>query len=172
MTTIEKRFAPVAIEPKGDKLGGVAAPYGVEIRIGTTRERIAPGAFAATIADGHDILALADHDPRKVLARTKAGTLRLNDTAEALTFDLDLPDTPTAAEVRGLAAAGNLGGVSVGFRVPRGGDRVVGGVRVIERAELVEISMISSFAAYPGTTADLRNATPRLDRAARLLRLM
>lgn len=168
---IEKRFAPVAIKPDGKKIGGVAAPYGVEITFGGRRERIIPGAFAGSI-EGRDILALADHDPRRVLARTKSGTLRLTDTPEGLAFELDLPDTPTAAEVRGLAEAGTLGGVSVGFRVPRGGEAMIGGVREIRRAELVEVSLISSFPAYPGTSATLRNSTPRLNRAARIARVL
>lgn len=169
---IEKRFAPIGLRPDGKRIGGIAAPFNVETRVQGMRERIAPGAFSATLADGHDILALVDHNPGRVLARTRAGTLRLEETGEGLAFELDLPETPTAAEVLGLAAAGSLGGVSIGFRVNRGGDANVRGVRELRRIELAEVSIVTSFPAYPQTTADLRSSTPRLDRARRLVKVI
>ena len=167
--SLETRFLAGGIGATGRKLAGIAAPCNVETSAGGRRERIAPGAFAATLADRHDVLALVDHNPGRVLARTRNGTLRLNETAEGLAFELDLPETPTAEEVRGLAAAGSLGGVSIGFRVRPGGEAIVGGVRELRALDLVEISIVSAFAAYPGTRADLRAATPRLNRARRYL---
>lgn len=167
---IEKRFAATGLTASGRKLTGIAAPFGVETRVGGQRERIAPGAFAATLRDtAQDKLALVDHQPNRVLARTKSGTLRLSETAEGLAFEIDLPDTPTAAEVRGLAEAGSLGGVSIGFRVRPGGEAMVGGVRELRALDLVEVSIVSSFPAYPGTSANLRSATPRLNRLRRYL---
>lgn len=166
---LETRFAPATLAPSGKTLAGVAAPFNVETRVAGRRERIAPGAFRATLRENPDILALVDHNPTRVLARTKSGTLHLSETPSGLTFELELPDTPTAAEVRGLAAAGSLGGVSIGFRVRPGGEAIVGGVRELRALDLVEISIVSSFPAYPGTSAALRNATPRLARLARFL---
>jgi HK97 family phage prohead protease len=166
---LEKRFAATGLSASGRKIAGIAAPFGVETRVGGQRERIAPGAFAATLRDNPDILALVDHNPARVLARTRSGTLRLRETAEGLAFEIDLPDTPTAAEVRGLAEAGSLGGVSIGFRVRPGGEAMVGGVRELRALDLVEVSIVSSFPAYPGTTANMRSATPRLNRLTRYL---
>jgi HK97 family phage prohead protease len=166
---LETRFAPAALAPSGRALSGIAAPFGVETRVAGRRERIAPGAFAATLRDNSDILALVDHNPTRVLARTKSGTLKLEERAEGLAFELELPDTPTAAEVRGLAAAGSLGGVSIGFRVRPGGEAIVAGVRELRALDLVEISIVSAFPAYPGTSAALRSATPRLARLRRYL---
>lgn len=166
---IEKRFAASGVSATGRKIAGIAAPFGVETRVAGRRERIAPGAFSATLADGHDVLALVDHNPSRVLARTKSGSLRLAETPEGLVFEIDLPDTPTAAEVRGLAEAGSLGGVSIGFRVRLGGEASAGGVRELRAVDLVEVSIVSAFPAYPGTTASLRTATPRLARARRFM---
>lgn len=167
---MEKRFALGAPTATGNKLVGLAVPYNATVSHAGGEERIAPGALAETITDGHDILALIDHDPTRVLARTSNETLRLRETARGLEYEIELPNTPSAAEVRGLAEAGTLGGVSIGFRaISESRDS---GVRVIERLELVEVSVVASFPAYPQTSADLRNATPRLNRARRLERLL
>ncbi|MEO1196632.1 MAG: HK97 family phage prohead protease [Pseudomonadota bacterium] len=170
--TLEKRFQSVGIKPDGSKIGGVAIPYNVETRVGGLRELVRPGAFRASLGGSQDVLALVNHDPRSLLARTRGDSLRFTDTPEALLFELDLPDTPSAAEVRGLAEAGSLGGVSIGFVVERGGERRANGLREIVEARLVEISLISAFPAYSGTSAALRDATPRLNRAAQRARVL
>ena len=72
MATCELRFAPTSLSTNGRTLTGLAAPYNVETRVNGKRERIAPGAFRDTLADGHDILLLADHAPSRVLARTRS----------------------------------------------------------------------------------------------------
>lgn len=59
----------------GRVLEGYAALFGVEARIGGTVETIAPGAFGKSLTG--DILALVDHDPARLLGRTKTGTLQL-----------------------------------------------------------------------------------------------
>lgn len=169
--TIEKRFADSGITATGRKLTGIAVPFNVETRVAGRRERVMPGAFAASLASGRDTLALVDHSAGKVLARTRNGTLKLEERAEGLAYAIDLPDTPTAEEVRGLAAAGSLGGVSIGFRVAPGGEHVTAdGVRELRKLDLVEISIVTSFPAYPGTSADLRTSAPRLARLARFLK--
>ena len=71
---IEQRFSS-ELRAKGRKLEGYAAIFGTEARVSDFREVIRPGAFKASLAG--DVLALADHDPAKVLARTRSGTLRL-----------------------------------------------------------------------------------------------
>lgn len=169
--TIEKRFADSGITATGRKLTGIAVPFNVETRVAGRRERVMLGAFAASLASGRDTLALVDHNAGKVLARTRNGTLKLEERAEGLAYEIELPDTPTAEEVRGLAAAESLGGVSIGFRVAPGGEHVTAdGVRELRKLDLVEISIVTSFPAYPGTSADLRTATPRRARLARFLK--
>lgn len=167
MTTLEKRFAVAGVSTSGRTLTGLAAPFNVETRIGRQRERIAPGAFAAKLADGHDILLLADHDPRRVLARTRNGSLKLEERADGLHFTAELPDTPTAAETRGLAEAGSLGGMSIGFRAVD--EAMIDGVRVLKAVALAEISAVASHPAYAGTSVALRTAKPRLARLSRFL---
>src|SRR3546814_13141874 len=98
---------------------GVAVPYESETRVGEFRERIASGACRKTLAENRDILALSDHDPAKVLGRTKSGTLQLEETVHGLQFRLQLPATTIGNDLRELPHSGDLGGVRFGFRAVR-----------------------------------------------------
>lgn len=154
---IERRYATgTAVE--GRQLSGLAAPYGVTTKIGDFREVIAPGAFAASLSAGGDVLALADHDSGKVLARTRSGTLALRETQSGLEYTLTLPDTSVGNDLRALAARGDLGGVSMGFRCVR--DSWTGDLRTLHEVELHEISIVSAWPAYPDTTVALRSRQP------------
>lgn len=172
--TCETRALAIELRTKGKRLEGYAATFNTETRIGGAFiETIAPGAFAASIASGSDILALVDHDPGRVLGRTRSKTLRLMEDTKGLAFDLDLPDTQAGRDVLTLAERGDLGGMSFGFRAieaPRHGDR-----RELRRVELFEISVVSAWPAYPETEVQARSHDHlHLARAhaARLLRIM
>lgn len=163
MTTprIEHRAA-ADLRPQGRGLAGRVASFGIETRIGGFRERIERGAFTESLRSGRDILALADHDPARVLARTRSGTLRLTETADGLDFELDLPDTQPARDLIALAERGDLGGCSFGFQCPPGGDAWDGDLRTLRRIDLAEVSIVQAWPAYPGTHADPRSARPVL----------
>ena len=128
--------------------------------------------MADALAGGTDILALVDHDPGKVLGRTRSGTLRLTDEARGLAFAIDLPDTTAARDVLALVERGDAGGMSFGFTVPLGGDEWRGSRRTLRRIALHEISVITSHPAYKGTTVEARaRASAELDALRLRLRL-
>ena len=154
---MERRYA-LGAEVDGRQLIGLAAPYGVTTTIGEFREVIAQGAFSASLAAGADILALADHDPARVLGRTRSGTLALRESERGLEYALTLPDTSVGNDVRALAARGDLGGVSFGFRCIR--DSWQGDLRTVHEVELHEISIVSAHPAYGDTTVALRSHQP------------
>lgn len=173
---MEQRGAPLEVRADGRRLEGHAALFGVEARVtdprrGTFRERIAPGAFRASLAG--DVLALRDHDAGRVLGRTRSGTLRLSEDARGLAFDLDVPDTTEGRDVLAMAERGDLGGMSFGFDVPAGGDAWSGDRRELRNILLLEISIVSAWPAYPGTTVQARSGLylgrPRLSAAFRWL---
>lgn len=153
MDALERRFAPASLD--GRQLVGLAAPYGSETRIGEFREVIAQGAFTRTLGEKRDILALSDHDPAKVLGRTRSGTLELSESVQGLSFRLQLPDTTVGNDLRELAQRGDLGGVSFGFRAVR--DSWKGELRTLHEIELHEVSIVQAHAAYPDTTVALRH---------------
>lgn len=141
----------------GRKLSGYAVRYGVETRIGNFVEKVAPGAFDASLASGRDVLALVDHDPGALLARTRSGSLRLRSDSNGLAFELDLADTSLARDVLALAERGDLGGMSFGFTVPKEGEAWRGSVRELRSVDLYEISVIHAWPAYQGTTVAARS---------------
>jgi HK97 family phage prohead protease len=152
---LERRTA-VAWRATGRKLAGTVVRYHVETRIGQTIERVARGAFDDALRTGRDVLALVDHNPSSLLARTTSGTLRLRSTPEGLDFELDVPDTVLGRDTLALAERGDLGGMSFGFVVPPGGDVRQGDVRELRQVDLREISVVQSWPAYPQTSVAAR----------------
>ncbi|WP_285295231.1 HK97 family phage prohead protease [Aureimonas altamirensis] len=168
--TIEKRAAH-DVRAEGRKLVGYAAVFGQEARISDFVETIARGAFAASLRSQADILALADHDPKRVLARTKSGTLRLSEDDRGLKFEIDVPDTSTGRDILALASRGDLGGMSFGFSVPDGGDEWRGSNRELRSVVLHEVSVVQAYPAYAGTSVSARARRSDLDRRVALLEL-
>jgi uncharacterized protein len=155
--TQERRAALVEIRSKGRRLEGYAARFNTPARIGDRfTETIAPGAFAASLRANSDVLAFVDHDPARVLARTKSGTLRLSEDAQGLAFDLDVPDTAAGRDVLALAERGDVGGMSFGFTVPNGGDAWSNDRRELRTVNLIEISVVLAWPAYPSTEVHAR----------------
>ena len=135
-------------------------------------ESIAPGAFTRTLADGHDILALVDHDARRVLGRTRSGTLTLREDDKGLAFDLAVPDTQAGRDILVQAERGDLGGMSFGFFADD--EAVEGNHRNLRSVQLVEVSVVAAFPAYEGTEVLARSrasAKPALDYGSRVIRL-
>lgn len=159
MDSILERRSAAAWRATGRKLVGTVVRFGVETRIGDTIERVARGAFDDALRTGRDILALVDHNPSSLLARTTSGTLRLRSTPEGLDFELDVPDTALGRDTLALAERGDLGGMSFGFAVPPGGDVHNGNRRELRQIDLREISIVQSWPAYPQTTVAARART-------------
>lgn len=171
---IERRAATELRAVAGRKLAGYAATFGTPAAIGGFTETIRAGAFRASLASGKDTLALLDHEPTRLLARTGNGTLRLSEDARGLAYELDLPDTTLGRDVLAMAEARLLGGVSFGFRVPPGGDAwPARDTRELRAVELVEISIVQAFPAYSQTSVSARaRALAHAEATARIRRLV
>ena len=156
--SLHKRFWHLEhrADVQGRKLVGDAARYNEKTDYGGMIEMIMPGAFADSLtADMPDILCLLDHKPDALMGRTSSGTLKLSDRTDGLGFELSVPDTNAGRDALVLAQRGDLGGASIGFRIID--EAKDGQMRIIKKAELVEISIISSFAAYEGTKVEARH---------------
>lgn len=136
-------------------------PYG-ETELAPGRfERIEARAFAARIEAGEDIHLLSGHDYAKPLASRLAGSLEIRDTGEAVEIEATLSDgTSWARDFLEAHRAGLIRGLSPGFRVPAGGERIErrgdGVLRRIERAELHEFSAVTR-PAYPAAQIEARS---------------
>ena len=125
-------------------------------------EYLAPSAFTESLQN-RDVLALWSHDTAQVLGNTKNGTLRLDNRADGLYFEIDLPNTTLGNDVREMVSRGDVDGVSFGMTIE--GDTVErmnqeGGKTVYNRtvttATLYEISPVA-FPAYPQNSVAARS---------------
>ena len=169
MGDLEKRAGSLEVTANARRLEGYAAVFNVETRVGSFNETILPGAFKAALAG--DIIALADHDQTRVLGRTKSNTLRLNEDSHGLAFSLDVPETQAGRDLLALAERGDLGGMSFGFTIPKGGDSWSGSKRELRTIGLREISIVSAWPAYPQTTVAARSHSGATD-AEKFMALM
>ncbi|CAJ0867097.1 hypothetical protein AMST5_01921 [freshwater sediment metagenome] len=156
---MERRACSIELRTAGAfprRLEGYAAVFETETRIGDFVETIRAGAFKDTLSAGRDILALADHDTRALLARTRSGTLKLAEDTRGLHFEISLPDTALGRDLHALAERGDIGGASFGFTVPKGGEAWSGNRRELRAVDLAEISIVQSWPAYQNTVVEAR----------------
>ena len=149
-------------EVSGDRLAGHAAVFGQYADLGTHLEELAPSAFDDVLAGEPDVRALINHDPSLLLARTRNGSLKLGTDAAGLTFELDLPDTTYANDLRELVGRGLLTQMSFGF-IPGKHERAsLDGRRVVRHtgiADLFDVSPVT-YPAYESTDVALRAYVP------------
>ncbi|MCV7348270.1 HK97 family phage prohead protease [Mycolicibacterium rhodesiae] len=147
-------------EITGDTLTGYASTFGTYADLGSYVETFAPNAFDAVLADtATDVRAFYQHDSAMLLGRQSSGTLKLWTDSTGLGYELALPKTSYANDVRELAARGDLSGMSIGFRPDQQTWTKLGSRDLrthISVGALVEISPVS-VPAYGSTTAQLRS---------------
>ncbi len=145
---------------KGKTLTGYAAVFNSEAVLGDFTEVIRQGAFAKSLATGSNIRALYQHQGDALLGTTRGGTLRLQEDAHGLRFELSLPDTTHGRDLAILVERGDVAGCSFGFRVAEGGDRWDQRgkqlVRELLNVELHEITLTDN-PAYQDTTIAMRS---------------
>lgn len=157
-------------ELRGSKLGGYASVFGQTADLGWMgKEQIDRSAFDAALSDpGTDVRALWNHDPQYLLGRQRAGTLRMSTDSTGLEFEVDLPDTSYARDLRELAERGDLDGASFGFVPGQAENR--GGVIVHTSVKrLVDVSPVT-FPAYAGASTEARSLTPGDRQRSQLVR--
>jgi hypothetical protein len=147
----------IELRAAGRSLTGYCAVFNSPTRIGGFTESIRSGAFAASLADHHDILALVDHDASRLLGRTRSGTLHLSEDSRGLHFDIVLPNTSLGADVLELAQRGDIGGASFSFRATD--EHWTGTHRELRAVDIYEVSIVQSFAAYADTSVYARSRT-------------
>lgn len=160
MSTIERRFINAAVRSVGQTMSieGIAVNYASLSPKGNLpgfREQIAPGAFAVGNAP---VSLLVDHDSSKVLGKTTAGNLQLNDSDRCLSFRCTPPDTSYARDLIQNVRAGLQNECSFGFICDdedwdKDPDDRNSAIRTIKRARLLEISCVQ-FPVYDRTSVN------------------
>ncbi|WP_270599514.1 HK97 family phage prohead protease [Clostridium baratii] len=123
-------------------------------------EEVDNGAFDKTLADGHNIYAMYNHNSDKILGSTRSGSLKLNVDNVGLYFELKInPNISYANDIAELVKSGDLEGCSFGFWVTDDEwtyteDKV--DLRIIKEVELIEVT-ITPFPAYLDSEASCRS---------------
>ena len=141
----------------GMTFSGYAAKYDSPSLPLPFTERIAPGAFTRSLKSRNDIKMFVNHSDLHVLASTRSKTLRLEDRADGLFVEADLPDVTYANDLRVLIERGDVSTMSFGFSTVRDSWSDNGAERTLQEVRLHEVSVVTSTAAYPSTTASVRN---------------
>lgn len=166
MKQIEKRFFKGMElrldEPKDGtpKLSGYIAVFNqLSPDYGGWREKIAPGAFSASLGRD-DIRALWNHENDLVLGRLSAGTLELSEDATGLAFKNDPPDTTWFRDRVVSLRRKDVTGSSFGFYTDENGDEwdtdeTGVKIRTLKSLTLVEVSPGVTFPFYPTTNTEV-----------------
>lgn len=127
--------------------------------LGGFREIIREGAFSRSLKSKPDVRALVDHDPSRILGRTKSGTLELREDKKGLWSRVKLPDTQSGRDIFTSVKRGDVSQMSFAFQV-RGSDGASWNDDFSER-ELLDLDLFDvspvTFPAYPDTVVAARH---------------
>ena len=141
----------------GNTLVGYAAVWDSPSEPLPYTEFVRRGAFSKTINDGADVRLLIDHGGVP-LARTKSGTLNLEEDEKGLLVEADLdPLNPDAARVISAMRRGDMSQMSFAFRAIKDSWNDDRSVRELREVKLYDVSIVT-FPAYENTVAEVRNA--------------
>ena len=154
MSAMERLTFAASGKVEGRTLSGIAHAYG-QVTTDGRNHAFAPGAFTKSIAAGK-VVSTAYHDFTKPLASQRAGSLRLTDGAEGLSYELDLPEGVSYAEdIRALTASGQVE-LGMSFAVLPIKSSKAGGVRTFSEVELVSVDPVL-LPSFPGTSVALNS---------------
>lgn len=174
---IEKR-ALTELRAAGEfALAGVAAAYNTNSHdLGGFVKRIAPGAFTRSLKNNADVVATFNHDPNKVLGRTKSGTLALSDSAAGLVWYCQLDkNNSDHANIYASVKRGDVSQCSFAFTIADKGERwgtAADGrtkLRTLLDVDLIDVAAVT-YPAYPGTNVDARKLVSTAAPVSRELR--
>ena len=155
--TIAYSNLEVRAEGDGNTLIGYAAIFDSPSEPMPFTEFVKRGAFSKTLNDGAYVRLLIDHEGVP-LARSKSGTLSLEEYDRGLRVEADLdPTNPDAARIISAIKRGDLNQMSFAFRTIKDNWSDDRSVRELKEVQLFDVSVVT-FPAYEETVAELRNA--------------
>lgn len=141
---------------------------------GVFRERFLPGAFVDVLERKPDVRFLKNHNKDLVLARTKSGTLKIQETNDELEVWARVAKTSYAEDLRLSMERGDIDQMSIQFAMDydEGADdrwyedKESGEIRhdVIKVSDLYDVSVVT-FPAYEETSAYMRSVKRDVDGA-------
>ena len=157
---IERRVVEMELRVDEDT-GGITGYAAVFNRwsedLGFFKEKIQEGAFKKTIKE-NDVRALINHDPNLIIGRTKNKTLTLSEDDKGLLYDVQLPDTSYANDLRESIKRKDITQNSFGFQTIQDEWSKDGAKRTLTEVKLFDVSPVT-FSAYKQTSVALRHQT-------------
>ena len=157
---IERRVTDLELRVDEDT-GGITGYAAVFNRwsedLGFFKEKIQEGAFKKSIKE-NDIRALINHDPNLIIGRTKNKTLTLSEDDKGLLYDVQLPDTSYANDLRESIKRKDITQNSFGFQTIQDEWSKDGSKRTLMEVKLSDVSPVT-FPAYKQTSVALRKQT-------------
>ena len=180
---LERRYIPITdielrqSEEDGQrKISGYAAVFNKRSEnLGGFVEVLRPGAFRKALEKGPDVKCLFNHDPGSLLARTKNGTLTIEENTVGLKFEAVLADTSMARDVWELIQRGDVDQCSFAFSVAKDGDKFSEQKDGLYLREIYEVDMLADvspvvYPAYSQTSVSVRSTKDVLDSHVSTLR--
>jgi hypothetical protein len=147
-----------SVDPSKPTVKGYASVFNrLSEDLGGFREKIHPDAFNDVM--GNDVRALFNHNPDKILARTKSGTLSIGIDSEGLRYEFTPPDTTTGRDLMESLKRGDIDQSSFGFSVVEDewNDSEEIPIRtVLKVGRLYDVSPVT-YPAYPDASVGLRS---------------
>lgn len=161
MSTLSRFHVQLRAQITGNKVEGHAAVFGQIATVPGHYEALERGAFGDVLKNPDtDVRALINHDANLLLARQSAGTLRISEDSEGLPFDLDLPNTSYANDLRALLERGDINGASFAFLPGKDKWSQAPDGRQLRThtsvGQLIDVSVVT-FPAYDGAGVSLRS---------------
>lgn len=141
------------------KLVGYAAVFNSRsVDLGGFVEVIRPGAFKRSLAAGADVRALVEHDPGRIIARNKAGNLKIAEDDRGLKVEITPTDTSAGRDAVENVRSGVLDAMSFGFyvQVEKWDFNQDPNLRELYDVEVDDVSIVA-YPAYPKTEIALRS---------------
>lgn len=156
---IERRTVSVEMRAaEGRTISGYAAVFNqLSANLRWFREKIAPGAFAESLASGANIFAFWNHNSDLPLGSTRAKTLNLFEDERGLGFDLTLGQNQWDTFAHERVSDGTVQEMSFSFETKDASWEIVDGqeIRTLHKVDLFEISPVM-FPAYRQTSVEAR----------------
>ena len=124
--------------------------------LGGFREQIEPGAFKRSLRARGDVKLLVNHDTGRVLASTRAGTMRLTEDNIGLRVEASLPNNTEGRDMAESLRRGDYSKMSFGFSVMKDSWNAEMTERSLKSVKLFEASIVA-FPAYSETEAMVRS---------------
>ena len=180
---LERRYIPISeieLRQSDDdgqrKISGYAAVFNKRSEnLGGFVEVLRPGAFRKALEKNPDVKCLFNHEPGSLLARTKNGTLTLEENTVGLKFEAVLADTSMARDVWELIQRGDVDQCSFAFSVAKDGDKFSEQKDGLYLREIYEVDMLADvspvvYPAYSQTSVSVRSTKEVLDSHVAVLR--